>query len=165
MGHSVKGITINAVNNSIACAANTSSVLSNYIQYRLDLARRAGDDAHDFTRRSLLLQRLFQLVEQPHVRDRDNCLVGKGFQEFDLRRGEWTYLGATCVQSSNKLPLLTEGSSQEGAHDAEGAHLWEIVLRAGVGNVKRAILAHPFMLWLIKTDLNAADAYETNRSP
>ena len=33
---------------------------------------------------------------------------------------------------------------------------WEIVLRMDVGNVKRAMLAHPANLWLINTDLDAA---------
>ena len=33
--------------------------------------------------------------------------------------------------------------------------LWKIVLRADVGNVERAMLAHPAKLWLINTDLDA----------
>ena len=34
---------------------------------------------------------------------------------------------------------------------------WEIVLRADVGNMERAVLAHPAKLWLINTDLDAAE--------
>ena len=48
---------------------------------------------------------------------------------------------------------------------AGGTQHWEIVLRAGVGNVERAMLAHPAMLWLINTDLDAANGYRTKMSP
>ena len=44
-----------------------------------------------------------------------------------------------------------------GAPAAGGTQRWEIVLRADVGNVERAMLAHPAKLWLINTDLDAAE--------
>ena len=102
---------------------------------------------------------------KPHVLDRDHGLIGEGFEQFDLRRGERAHLGATCVQRSNEFPLLTKGSSQEGAEAADGTQHWEIVLRADVGNMKRAMLAHPAILWLINTDLDAANGYGTKMSP
>ena len=40
------------------------SVLGNRIQHRLNIRRRAGDDAQDFARRRLLLQRFLEFVEQ-----------------------------------------------------------------------------------------------------
>ena len=46
-----------------------------------------------------------------------------------------------------------------------GTHRWEIVLRAHVGNMERAMLAHPAKLWLINTDLDAANGYGTKMSP
>ena len=42
---------------------------------------------------------------------------------------------------------------------------WEIVLRADVGNVERAMLAHPAKLWLINTDLDAANRYRDQNEP
>ena len=39
-----------------------------------------------------------QFFEQPHVLDGDHGLVGEGFEQLDLRRGEGTHLDATCVQ-------------------------------------------------------------------
>ena len=96
-----------------------------------------------------------EFLEQPHVLDGDHCLVGEGFEELDLRRGEGTHLGATRVQYSNEFPLLTKGSRQAAAPAASGTQAWEIVLRADVGNVERAMLAHPAILWLINTDLDA----------
>ena len=50
---------------------------------------------------------------------------------------------ATCDQCSNEFPLLTKGSGQEGAQAADRSHDREIVLRADVWNVERAMLAHP----------------------
>ena len=35
-------------------------------------------------------------------------------------------------------------------------NVWKFVLRADVGNVERAVLAHPAKLWRINTDLDAA---------
>ncbi len=49
----------------------------------------------DFARRRLLLQRLLEFLEQPDVLDRDDRLIGEGFKQLDLRRGEGTHLDAT----------------------------------------------------------------------
>ena len=98
---------------------NCGRIFGNRIQHWLNIRRRAGDDAQDLTRRRLLLQRLFELVEQPHVLDGDHGLVGEGFQQLDLRRGEGAYLDATRVQRSNEFSLLTKGNEQEGAPAAE----------------------------------------------
>ena len=77
----------------------------------------------NFARRGLLLQRLLEFFEQPHILDGDHGLVGEGFEELDLRRGEGAHLGATCGQSSNEFPLLTKGNGQEGAPVAGGTQL------------------------------------------
>ena len=98
-------------------------------------------------------KRLLEFLEQPHVLDRDHGLIGEGFEQLDLRRSEGTHLGATCVQGSNKLPLLTKWNTQVSAPNAAKATAnGEIVLRADIGNVVRAMLAHPTPMWLIDTD-------------
>ena len=118
-----------------------------------------------------MLQRLTQLrvavskfTEEPHVFDGNYCLVGKSFHQLDLRQGKMARLSATCVQRSNKFPRLTKRNNQESAKEARSPH-WHIVLRTRIGNVKRAMLAHPTKLWLINTDFNATDGYETEMSP
>src|SRR5262245_50188003 len=86
---------------------------------------------------------LLELLKQPHVLDGDDGLVGEGFEELDLRRGEGAHFNATCDHSSNECSMLAKGNAQKGVPAAEGAQRWEIVLNTNVGNVKRAVLAHP----------------------
>ena len=81
---------------SIERFANARRILSNDIQHRLNIRRRASNDAQDFTRRRLLLQRFLQFLEQPNVLDGDDGLVGEGLQQLDLRRGEGARLDPTC---------------------------------------------------------------------
>ena len=53
---------ISTKNQRICCIAQPRRILCNHIQHRLNIRRRAGDHAQDFTRRSLLLQRLLELL-------------------------------------------------------------------------------------------------------
>ena len=93
-------------------------------------------------------------------------LVGKGFEQLDLRWREGAHLGATRDQTSNKFSLVTKGNGQESARVANGTQHWEIVLRGtGVGNVKCAVLAHPAKMRLINTNLAAGGGYGTEMSP
>ena len=55
-------------------------------------------------------KRFLEFLEQPHVLDGDHGLIGEGFEQLDLRRGEGAHLGATCDQSSNEFLLLTKGN-------------------------------------------------------
>ena len=61
------------------------------VEHRLQVERRAADDLQHVGGRGLLLQRLgeiarprLHLVEQAHVLDRDDRLVGEGLDELDL---------------------------------------------------------------------------------
>ena len=54
---------------------------------------------------------------------------------------------------ANEFSLLTKRNDQKSAKSAGGTYPWEIVLRADIGNVERAMLAHPAIPWLIDTDL------------
>src|SRR5687767_11491190 len=60
---SVKHVSVNAEDHSIVCATHMGSVLRDYVQHRLDIRRRAGDDAQDFTRRGLLFEGFFEFLE------------------------------------------------------------------------------------------------------
>ena len=96
--HDPKFVAFKSVNIRVGCIAKPRGIFRDHIQHRLYVRRRAGDDAQDFTRRRLLLQRFLEFLEQPHVLDGDHRLVGEGFKQLDLRRGEGAYLDAPCVQ-------------------------------------------------------------------
>src|SRR5262249_16087901 len=65
--HSLKAVTNDPHDHSISCIAQLGRVLRDRVQHWLDVCRRASDHAQDFTGRSLLLQRLLEFVEKPHV--------------------------------------------------------------------------------------------------
>src|SRR5262245_31545796 len=63
MGYRSQDIALDAHYPSVVSIAQPPSILCNHIQHRLNVRRRTGNDAQDFTRRRLLLQRLLELVE------------------------------------------------------------------------------------------------------
>src|SRR5262249_50541039 len=65
-------------NHAIVCLAQPRSTFCDSIKNGLDIRWRAGDDTQYFTRRSLLLQRLLEFVEQPHIFDGDDGLGSEG---------------------------------------------------------------------------------------
>src|SRR4029434_7874553 len=84
------------VKDAIACFTQPGDILCDHIQDRLNIRRRAGDDAENLARRGLLLQRLceiavafLQLFEQPHVFDRDHSLIGESLDQLNLALSKW----------------------------------------------------------------------------
>jgi len=68
----------------------------------MQVARRTGDHAQHFRGRRLLFQRFRELaralllgLEQPHVLDRNQRLVGEGGDQLDLFVGERLHDGAS----------------------------------------------------------------------
>src|SRR4030095_11066433 len=57
--------------------ANPSRALDDGVEHRLHVRGRAADDAEHFPRGGLMLQGLLKLLEQAHVLDGDNGLVGE----------------------------------------------------------------------------------------
>src|SRR4029077_11128260 len=62
-------IAFEKANSCVVGPAHPSRTLGDGVQHRLDVSRRASNDAQYFTGRSLLLQRLLELFEQSHVLD------------------------------------------------------------------------------------------------
>src|SRR5262245_42089167 len=98
--------TVEPEDDRVGSVTQANSTGSNGLQHWLQIRRRPRNNAQDSTRGRLLLQSLFEFIEQPHVLDCDHGLVGKGFKQLDLRRGEGMNLGSTCVQRSNEFSLL-----------------------------------------------------------
>src|SRR5262249_25238894 len=92
----------------------------------LQFAGRTGDDLQYLGGRSLLLQRLAQivgalaqLVQQPGVLDRDDGLCSEILQQLDLLLGEWTHFLAVDVNGAGQFALLEQGDDQQRARLGE----------------------------------------------
>jgi hypothetical protein len=92
------------------------------VEHRLNVGGGARDDAQDLGRCRLLLQRLGQvtvtsleLLEEPHVLDGDDGLVGERLQEVDLFVGEGRGLQAPGVENTDKLAVTEHGHRQDAA--------------------------------------------------
>src|SRR5262249_39704049 len=90
--------------------------------------------------------------------DGDNRLIREGLEEFDLQRSEGAHLAPACSQSPNEFALLSKGGRQKGSKRAAGAKRREFSLLVEIGNVERAMFAHPAKLRLIKTDVASSDS-------
>src|SRR6266536_788160 len=88
MCHAAQDVSIKTLDDSIVCLAQPGGALCDYVKHRLDVCRRAGDNAQYFARGSLLLQSFLEFLEQPDVFDRDNGLVCKCSYEIDLFIGK-----------------------------------------------------------------------------
>ena len=66
--------------------------------------------------------------------------------------------GRTSIRRALSVPMSSpwrrRGAAKYVREPVTGTQHWEIVLRADVGNVKRAMLAHPAKPWVINTDLD-----------
>ena len=147
---------------SHSCAAFSATVS----KHRLNIRRRAGNHTQNLTRRGLLLQRLFELLEQPHVLDRDHRLVGEGFKQLDLRRGEGAHFRCDARVRSPISSPADEGERLKRCGQLPAEPIFgNSFCCMHVGNVERAMLAYPAILRLINTDFGAAERYGTKMRP
>ena len=66
----------------------TQGLLQHRVEHRREVARRGIDDLQYLGSRSLLVQRLARLGQEPRILHRDDRLVGKGAHQLDLPFGE-----------------------------------------------------------------------------
>src|SRR5437867_6345557 len=109
-------LAIEPPNESLRGGAEPCRVLNQRLQDRVKIEGRTANHLEDFARRRLLVQRLrevrvprLQLLEQPHVLDSDDRLVGEGLQELRLPTGERTYLAASNRDRPDNRGLADQG--------------------------------------------------------
>src|SRR5215471_13723343 len=156
--HLMNNISVQTSDCGILSVTKLCCILHDHVQHRLNICRRAGDDAQNLARRRLLLQRFLEFLKQPDVLDSDDGLVGERFQKLDLGGGEGIHLGAACSKRSNEFSLQPKGNGQVGT-PAVTSGMWEIILCTDIGNVERAMLAHPAMPWVINPSLSRTRWY------
>ena len=101
------------------CAPQSRVAFSiNGFEDGLEVECRAADDLQHLGGRGLLLQRLghlaiagLQLLEQPHVLDGDDGLVGEGLEQLDLPVGERTDLAPRDDDRADGLPSRSIGTA------------------------------------------------------
>src|SRR5262245_3589523 len=109
--HQSVAVALNEANHCISRFAQPCRIFCHDIKNGLNVCRRAGNHAQDFTCGSLLLQRLLELGKQSHVFNSDHRLVGEGFEEGDLLIGERSHLGTANHNSSNRNILSEQRRS------------------------------------------------------
>ena len=92
-GHHMDQAPVESEDRALFGLAEPHRARGDGIEDRLDVGRRARDDTQNLAGGRLLLERLFRLVEQADVLDRDDGLVGERLQELDLPVGERPDLG------------------------------------------------------------------------
>ena len=88
--------------------AKVGCALGDRLEHRLHVGRRARNDAQDLADRRLLLERLLRLLEQAHVLDRDDGLVGEGLQQLDLLVRETAARPAAADGDRAERPALAQ---------------------------------------------------------
>ncbi len=94
-GADVEKLTVVKLDVAEYGAAQARGALDNRLKHRFGVSRRLAHHIEDLTRRCLIIERLRQLrgprlhrLEQPHILDRDHCLVGKGRGQLDVLLSE-----------------------------------------------------------------------------
>src|SRR5262245_37070802 len=82
-------------------------------EYGLHLRRRSGDHLENLTRRREISIPCLELLEEPHVLDRDDGLIGEGLEKGNLLVGERAYFGPADVDDTDGRALPHERSSQK----------------------------------------------------
>ena len=98
------------------CFADAGRILQHRLEHRLQLAGRRTDDAQHVRRRRLLFERFGELaralllrLEQPHVLERDDRLVGEGGDQLDLLFGET--LDSGCASAPRRRSVCLRAAA------------------------------------------------------
>jgi len=72
-----------------------------------------------------------QFAEQPRVLDRDNGLVGKGADQFDLPLAEWLDPLPRQREDPDRFALTQQRHTQCGSRFPDLGRFWQCVFRIG----------------------------------
>src|SRR5262249_56795349 len=108
-------LSVEAEDRAEGCLAEPERVLGDRLEHGLHVRLGRADDPEDLTRRRLLLEGLrqvavayVQLLEQAHVLDGDDGLVGERLHQLDLLVREGMNLPAVDDNGAQDLAFLQE---------------------------------------------------------
>ena len=106
-------------------------MFGDFLQDELEVERRGADRAQDVADSRLAIERVFRLVEQAHVLDRDRRLIGKRFKQVDLFRRERLRLVSPEDEHADDVLAAGQRDADEGS-DVEETNA-RVVLGIGLG--------------------------------
>src|SRR5713101_6228485 len=140
-------------NGAVQTVAQANRALNDRIENRLHIARRARNDPQDLAGGGLPTERLrqvavagLQLLEQAHVLDGDDGLVGEGLEQRDLTFREAPNLGAPGADCADCHPFAHQRQGDHGpvpVPSRDLAALWKLVpLSLQIGDMNRQAFQH-----------------------
>src|SRR5579859_5799677 len=112
--------------------AERQRTLQYSIEHWLDVIWRTGDNTQDVAACRLLLQRFLRLVEESHVFDGDDGLVGEGLQEVDLVLREQTWLRSGDIDRPDCHAILHHWHCESTSPASLPSHLFNVGRRCRV---------------------------------
>ena len=110
MGYKPNHVTIKAADKSVVCLTQPRGTLGDYVQHRLNIRRRTGDDPENLARRGLLVQCLAEfsrlrgdrfLLRGDRFLLRGNRLLLRSYRFLQLRKGFHVRCGARLLLTSS----------------------------------------------------------------
>ena len=108
----MKRVADKTVHRARKTADQSGSAVYNRFEHRLHVVGRTGNDLEDVGGGCLPLQCLPSFVEQPHVLDRDQCLVAKRFGQRNFALAEGARLFAGQRQHADALIFAQQRQKQ-----------------------------------------------------
>jgi hypothetical protein len=112
MGGRVELVAVAAKDDGVECLAQPSGAFRQRVEHRLDVRRRATDDAQNLARRRLLFESVLRLLEDPRVLEGDDGLVGEGVQEGDLAVRKGPGSKPSDGDGADHVPVLQQGDTE-----------------------------------------------------
>jgi hypothetical protein len=140
-------LAIPAVDAAYVGIANPRGIRQDVFKHRLEVPRRAGDNAKHFRCRGLLLERfgeivsaLPQLIEQPRVLDGNDGLISKDRYQFNLPFGKRLNDSAQQANHADCHSVVEQRNTQHGAVFSETCRFALFVVGIGetIFNMDRA---------------------------
>jgi len=138
----------------VRCAAKAMRLFKHCVEHRGEIARRRTDDLQYLGGGGLLLQCLVCLSDQPGILDRDDRLVGKSADQFDLPLAERLDPMAMQHENANWLALAQQRDAEHRPQPPEVDRLGMGMFRisCNVRNMNNALLedrppANPIATW------------------